>query len=326
MAQKCTKKTREDGEDFELLAMDSVADVACVEGGENKTGESQEGSLRTFMASLIGEEWAERIPWARVGRFLGISYVSLHLLVAVAMDLKRAAPAISLALFAAVWCAAGLPSVRRQLRMWFLIADSALRRAVPYSLGVMAVFQLLLVTVAALILVITLAQHIERVVAIAGMFACMGSALLVCPPARRPHIKWRQTVAPGMAIQVIIAYIVLSTKWGAGMFMAIGSGAEAFLAFSYEGSDFVFTAELSSSVFIAFRMLPTIVFFSTISALLFYLGLVQVVVLLLGSAMQQLMSTSRMESVCAACNIFLGQSEACAQPLFATSFTYLFYY
>ncbi len=53
--------------------------------------------------------------------------------------------------------------------------------------------------------------------------------------------------------------------------------------------------ELSSSVFIAFRILPTIVFFSTISALLFYLGLVQVVVLLLGSAMEQLMSTSRME-------------------------------
>ncbi len=83
--------------------------------------------------------------------------------------------------------------------------------------------------------------------------------------------------------------------------------------------------ELSSSVFIAFRILPTIVFFSTISAL-FYLGLVQVVVLLLGSAMEQRMSTSRMENVCAACNIFLGQSEACAHPLFATSFTYLIYY
>lgn len=57
-------------------------------------------------------------------------------------------------------------------------------------------------------------------------------------------------------------------------------------------------------------MLPTIVFFSTVSSLLFYLGVVQVIVEVLGACLQQLMTTSRLESVCAAGNIFLGQSEA----------------
>ena len=45
-----------------------------------------------------------------------------------------------------------------------------------------------------------------------------------------------------------LGYVVLSTQWGAAVFLALGRGAEGFLAFSYEGSDFVFSAQLSSTV------------------------------------------------------------------------------
>ena len=114
------------------------------------------------------------------------------------------------------------------------------------------------------------------------MLACVGCAWLMCPPARRCHIRWRETVAPGIAIQVILGYLVLVTEWGSAVFLALGRGAEGFLAFSYQGSDFVFSSELSATAFIAFRMLPTIVFFSCVSSLLFYLGVVQVIVDVLG--------------------------------------------
>jgi nucleoside permease NupC len=81
---------------------------------------------------------------------------------------------------------------------------------------------------------------------------------------------------------VILGYLVLVTEWGSAVFLALGEGAEGFLAFSYQGSDFVFSAELSATAFIAFRMLPTIVFFSCVSSLLFYLGVVQIIVDVLG--------------------------------------------
>jgi nucleoside permease NupC len=73
---------------------------------------------------------------------------------------------------------------------------------------------------------------------------------------------------------VILGYLVLVTEWGSAVFLALGRCAEGFLAFSYQGSDFVFSSELSATAFIAFRMLPTIVFFSCVSSLLFYLGVV----------------------------------------------------
>lgn len=201
--------------------------------------------------------------WERVARGVGLAYGSVHLIVAAAMDAKRATPAILCALLAALYYATGLPAVRSRARRWGVSADTALRRALSHNVGSIAVVQLCMTGTAAAILVLTLVQHLERCIAVVGMLACMASAFLLCPNSRRGHIRWRHTVAPGLSIQIILAYIVLSTKWGAAMFLALGRGAEHFLAFSYEGSDFVFTAELSSQVFVAFRMLPTIVFFST---------------------------------------------------------------
>jgi nucleoside permease NupC len=83
-------------------------------------------------------------------------------------------------------------------------------------------------------------------------------------------------VAPGLALQVVLGYVVLKTEGGAQVFYALGQATEHFLAFSYEGSDFVFSAELGAMAFVGFRMLPAIVFFSMISSLLYYLGFVQV--------------------------------------------------
>jgi nucleoside permease NupC len=155
----------------------------------------------------------------------------------------------------------------------------------------------------------------------------------------------------------------LVTEWGSAVFLALGRCAEGFLAFSYQGSDFVFSSELSATAFIAFRMLPTIVFFSCVSSLLFYLGVVQVIVDVLGpqprprlppsrpylppslsdtlsathttiswwsrhtgTGMQHLMATSRIESVCAASNIFLGQVCVCVcECVCMYIYTYMMY-
>ena len=257
------------------------------------------------------EEEASRAQWRRAARLTGLAYICLHLLAATVQNVRRAAPALLCALAAAAWHASRKPTVIAKLHMYFVAANRfALERSAPYTLGILELSQLALVAASALVLVVALVRNLERSVAVAGMVACVLCALLQCPVARRRYICWRRTVAPGLAVQLVLGYAILATQTGQEMFLAMGRSAEDFLEFSYVGSDFVFTAELSSKVFVAFRMLPTIVFFSTISSLLFYLGLVQIIVEVLGAAMQHLMHTSRLESVCAAGNIFLGQSEA----------------
>lgn len=167
--------------------------------------------------------------------------------------------------------------------------------------------------------------------------------VLVCfaiGQARRPRLKpLLRTVLWGLALQFVFALLVLNTP---GFFLAINNGVNALLGFSREGGRFLFgnlidnnipvgqplgdklmgpvlkpTAYANAGGFFAFTVLPTIIFFSALSTLMYYLGILQPIVRGLSIIMQRTMGTSGSETLSGVANIFLGQTEA---PLFVRPF------
>lgn len=132
--------------------------------------------------------------------------------------------------------------------------------------------------------------------------------------SNRKAIVWR-TVGVGMLLQVVFALFVIKTPWGASLFEAIGTGFARLVGFTQEGVAFVFGEQLAKSsgsagfVF-AFQILPTIIFFGAFTSVLYHLGILQVIVRAVGTVMAKTMRLSGAESLSAAGNIFLGQTEA----------------
>jgi len=121
-------------------------------------------------------------------------------------------------------------------------------------------------------------------------------------------------VAWGIGLQLAFALLILRTEWGAAVFTAMGDGVRAMLGFADQGSLFVFGAAAdpggSLGMVFAFRVLPIVIFISSIFTVLYYLGVMQRVVLLMAKAMHRLMGVSGSESLAAAANVFMGQTEA----------------
>lgn len=129
--------------------------------------------------------------------------------------------------------------------------------------------------------------------------------------ANRKKIDWR-LVGIGIGLQVIFGILITKVDFVAGLFSKVSAGFVTFLSFSEEGAEFLF-GDLATSSFgfiFAFQVLPTIIFFSTVSAGLYYLGILQKVVFGIAWVMARTMRLSGAESLSAAGNIFLGQTEA----------------
>lgn len=130
----------------------------------------------------------------------------------------------------------------------------------------------------------------------------------------RKAIPWK-TVTVGIGLQFVFALIVIKTTWGRMIFQTIGEGFTALLGFTMNGAAFVFGDSLTRSdgpvgfVF-AFQILPTIIFFGSLTSVLYFLGLLQPIVRAFGMVMAKVMGLSGAESLSAAGNVFLGQTEA----------------
>ena len=136
-------------------------------------------------------------------------------------------------------------------------------------------------------------------------------------------IRWR-TVAWGIGLQFALALFILKfsiggVRPGYAAFSAIADVATAFMGFTSAGSEFVFGVladpaameqVFPTGLVLAFAALPIIIFASSFFTVLYYLGVLQVAVSLMARAMMPLMRTSGAESLSAAANVFLGQSEA----------------
>lgn len=126
-------------------------------------------------------------------------------------------------------------------------------------------------------------------------------------------IPWRVIIC-GTLLQIVFALLVLKTVPGRAVFETAGDAIRRTLDFTNEGSKFVFgslvTNTESFGFIFAFRVLPTIIFFSSLMAVLYYFGIMQVVVVAMAKGMTKLMGVSGAESLSVAANIFVGQTEA----------------
>ncbi|MDU3250430.1 MAG: NupC/NupG family nucleoside CNT transporter, partial [Haemophilus parainfluenzae] len=122
-----------------------------------------------------------------------------------------------------------------------------------------------------------------------------------------------RTVLGALAIQIGFAALILYVPFGRDALQATANGVSNVIAYGNEGINFVFggLADPSNVGFIfAVKVLPIIVFFSGLISVLYYLGIMQVVIKVIGGALQAALGTSKAESMSAAANIFVGQTEA----------------
>lgn len=126
-------------------------------------------------------------------------------------------------------------------------------------------------------------------------------------------INWR-LVGSGISLQIVLAVLILKVPYVNVVFDFIAKGFQKILQFTEAGAQFMFGSLVTNldgfGYIFAFQVLPTIVFFSALSSVLYYLGILQKVVYGLAWIMNKAMGLSGAESLAAAANVFIGQTEA----------------
>ncbi|MFZ9733175.1 MAG: Na+ dependent nucleoside transporter N-terminal domain-containing protein, partial [Schleiferiaceae bacterium] len=146
---------------------------------------------------------------------------------------------------------------------------------------------------------------------VAGLALLIG--ILFAFSSNRRAIDWK-LVGKGILLQFVLALAILHLSWVSAAFDSVGKGFVALLGYTREGSLFLF-GDLVGRVdtfgyLFAFQVLPTIIFFSAISSLLFHFGILQRVVGAFAWIMKRTLKLSGAETLAAAANVFVGQTEA----------------
>ena len=156
---------------------------------------------------------------------------------------------------------------------------------------------------------------------VAGLALLIG--ILFAFSSNRRAIDWK-LVGKGILLQFVLALAILHLSWVSSAFDAVGKGFVALLGYTREGSLFLF-GDLVGRVdtfgyLFAFQVLPTIIFFSAISSLLFHFGILQRIVGAFAWVMKRTLKLSGAETLAAAANVFVGQTEAplLVKPYIAT--------
>lgn len=174
---------------------------------------------------------------------------------------------------------------------------------------------------------------IQRLMGIVGMAVMIGIAWALS--SNRKKVNWK-LVSYGIALQAVFGFIVLKTGFGRALFSTANRVFASLLGFTDNGARFIFGNLVKNNVpvglptgapsdmapitsgelwantgsFFAFTVLPTIIFFSSLMAVLYYVGAMQWIVKGIALIMQKTMGTSGAETLSAAGNIFVGQTEA----------------
>ncbi|XP_068755204.1 solute carrier family 28 member 3-like isoform X1 [Montipora capricornis] len=150
------------------------------------------------------------------------------------------------------------------------------------------------------------AKEPKRFISLLGMLVYVGISYAFS--IHRRKIKWRP-VLWGLGLQLVFALIILRTSQGYQAFKFIGDTVTRFLEYTDVGSAFVFGDNFATH-YIAFKILTVIIFFSSFISVLYYLGVMPLIIAKIAWLMQITMGTSAAESLSAAGNIFVGQTEA----------------
>ncbi len=156
-----------------------------------------------------------------------------------------------------------------------------------------------------------------RLTCVLGLVVFIALAWLISRDRRRFPIR---VVVGGLGLQVLLAFLVLRTDQGRWLFERIGDGFAAVMNSVNAGSGFVFSQNDSLLSTFAFGVLPTVIFFSSLMSVLYYLGIMQRLVWVMAWVMQFTLGTSGAETLAAAANVFVGHTEAplVVKPYLAT--------
>ncbi|HEY3043928.1 MAG TPA: nucleoside transporter C-terminal domain-containing protein [Vicinamibacterales bacterium] len=197
------------------------------------------------------------------------------------------------------------------------VAPTLPRRSGPGPLAVIAA-----ATALAVVAALAAQMGVGRAQPLVGATVILGLAY-VCSTNRRA-IAFR-TVAVGLGFQIVFALVVLKTTAGAALFTTLGNGFNRLVSFAGVGATFVFgpladsnawgqiTGVLgpgASGVLIAFQVLPIIIFVAALMAVLYHLGVMQVLVRMFAVIMHRMMRASGAESLNIAASVFMGMTEA----------------
>ena len=147
------------------------------------------------------------------------------------------------------------------------------------------------------------------------MISLLGVALLLCIAfalsSNRRSINWR-TVGGAFAIQATVGAFILYFEPGIQLLLKTTEFVQNIIDYSQAGIDFVFgpIGNKSLGFIFAFNVLPVIIFFSSLIAVLYHLKVMNIIIRLIGGLLEKALKTSRPESMSAAANIFVGQTEA----------------
>eukprot|EP00457_Paulinella_chromatophora_P003018 gb/GEZN01003023.1/.p1 GENE.gb/GEZN01003023.1/~~gb/GEZN01003023.1/.p1 ORF type:complete len:606 (-),score=79.98 gb/GEZN01003023.1/:407-2224(-) len=247
-------------------------------------------------------KWLSRAAYA----ILTIGLVA-YLLAALYLDWKRALPMV-ITLLAIIgiyfWCELGFCT-----RCWHNFAGYWSRlqceHRLPVSTGILG---LVMMAASFLVLLIILIASREwlRVVSLAGVVV-LTLVAYVCSVSRR-DVDWRP-VCWGISLQFIFGACIMRTSFGFWFFNKLGQWVGNFLDHSDYGAKFIF-GDAFKDHYVAFKVLPTIIFFSAFIQMAYYLGWIQAATRHMAWLMMATMQTSPAESLSVASNIFIGMTEA----------------
>ncbi|TWT42551.1 NupC/NupG family nucleoside CNT transporter [Botrimarina hoheduenensis] len=146
----------------------------------------------------------------------------------------------------------------------------------------------------------------ERFTSLLGIAVIIGLAWLMSSHKKRFPVR---IVVCGLLLQFAFAVLILRTPFGASVFALVDQVFVSLLNCVDSGAEFLFGSSFKDHFF-AFRVLPTIIFFSAFMSIFYYFGVIQKVVGALAIVMQKTLGTSGAETLSSAANIFVGQTEA----------------
>ena len=158
----------------------------------------------------------------------------------------------------------------------------------------------------------------ERYFGLVGVFAILVVAFLM---SNNRSAVDRRLVVCGLCLQLILALFVLRTPWGQSFFQVLGNGVETILGFANNGTSFVLgplnDSEKMTALFgppgafiFAFKLIPTLIFVSSLSALAYHVGLMQKIVELIAWVVYRIMGASGSEATSNAASVLVGMLEA----------------
>ncbi|MBF0443926.1 MAG: NupC/NupG family nucleoside CNT transporter [Oligoflexales bacterium] len=145
----------------------------------------------------------------------------------------------------------------------------------------------------------------QRLMSVIGLLTMLLFAWLLSNNKKKMDLR---VIIGGLAMQFFLAIVILKTDLGIAFFTKANQAIRAFVAMSDRGAEFTFGSTFRTHFF-AFSVLPTIVFVSSVSYLLFYWGIMQKIVKWMAYVMQKVMNVSGSESLVTAANIICGQTE-----------------